>query len=60
MALGYWQNNILMPFLLSLLSTMDSKEIYLKCQGYRLKATMQKTMDFKAKDFSFRSASVER
>lgn len=60
MALGYWQNNILMPFLLSLLSTMDSNKIYYKCQGYRLKTTMQKTMDFKAKDFSFRSASVER
>ena len=60
MALGYWQNNILMPFLLSFLLTKNSKEIYLKCQGYRLKTTMQKTMDFKAKDFSFRSASVER
>ena len=60
MALGYWQNNILMPFLLSFLLTKNSKEIYLKCQGYRLKTTMQKTMDSKAKDFSFRSASVER
>lgn len=60
MALGYWQNNILMPFLLPFLLTKNSKEIYYKCQGYRLKTTRQKTMDFKAKDFSFRSASVER
>ena len=43
-----------------LLSTMVSNKIYYKCQGYRLKTTMQKTMDSKAKDFSFRSASVER
>ena len=39
---------------------VKSQEINYKCQGYRLKTTMQKTMDSKAKDCTFRSAKAER
>ena len=39
---------------------MKSQEINYKYQGYRLKTTMQKTMDSKAKNCIFRSAKAER